>query len=67
MAEIDKNNPTQDPILEEKEVDIEIETPTEEGEVEETTEETEEDFYKNLAEDMDDTILSRMSGSLIQD
>ena len=67
MAEIDKNNPTQDPILEEKEVDIEIETPTEEGEVEETTEETEEDFYKNLAEDMDDTILSRMAGSLIQD
>ena len=67
MAEIDKNNPTQDPILEEKEVDIEIETPTEEGEVEETTEDTEEDFYKNLAEDMDDTILSRMAGSLIQD
>ena len=49
MAEIDKNNPTQDPILEEKEVDIEIETPTEEGEVEETTEETADDFYKNLA------------------
>jgi hypothetical protein len=67
MAEIDKNNPTQDPILEEKEVDIEIETPPEEGEVEETTEETEEDFYKNLAEDMDDTILSRMAGRLIQD
>ena len=67
MAEIDKNNPTQDPILEEKEVDIEIETPTEEGEVEETTEETADDFYKNLAEDMDDTILSRMAGSLIQD
>ena len=67
MAEIDKNNPTQDPILEEKEVDIEIETPTEEGEVEETTEETADDFYKNLAEDMDDTVLSRMAGSLIQD
>jgi len=67
MAEIDKNNPDQDPILEEKEVDIEIETPTEEGEVEETTEETADDFYKNLAEDMDDTILSRMAGSLIQD
>ena len=67
MAEIDKNNPTQDPILEEKEVDIEIETPTEESEVEETTEETADDFYKNLAEDMDDTILSRMAGSLIQD
>ena len=67
MAEIDKNNPTQDPILEEIEVDIEIETPTEEGEVEETTEETADDFYKNLAEDMDDTILSRMAGSLIQD
>ena len=67
MAEIDKNNPDQDPILEEKEVDIEIETPTEEGEVEETTEETADDFYKNLAEDMDDTVLSRMAGSLIQD
>lgn len=67
MAEIDKNNPNQDPILEEKEVDIEIETPTEEGEVEETTEETADDFYKNLAEDMDDTVLSRMAGSLVQD
>ena len=61
MAEIDKNNPTQDPILEEKEVDIEIETPTEEGEVEETTDETADDFYKNLAEDMDDTVLSRFT------
>ena len=68
MAEIDKNNSTQDPTLEEKEVDIEIEIPPEEGDVEEeNTEETAEDFYKNIAEDMDDTVLSRMAGSLLQD
>jgi hypothetical protein len=67
MAEIDKNNPSQDPLVEEKEVDIEIETPNEEGDIEETVEETAEDFYKNIAEDMDERVLARMANSLIQD
>jgi hypothetical protein len=67
MAEIDKNNPSQDPLVEEKEVDIEIETPNDEGEIEETVEETAEDFYKNIAEDMDERVLARMANSLIQD
>jgi hypothetical protein len=67
MAEIDKNNPSQDPLVEEKEVDIEIETPNDEGEIEETVEETSEDFYKNIAEDMDERVLARMANSLIQD
>jgi hypothetical protein len=67
MAEIDKNNPSQDPLVEEKEVDIEIETPNEEGDIEDTVEETAEDFYKNIAEDMDERVLARMANSLIQD
>jgi len=68
MAEIDNNSESQEPILEEKEVDVEIETPTNEDQVEEeTTEETEGDFYKNLAEDMDERVLARMANSLIQD
>ena len=68
MAEIDKNNESQEPVLEEKEVDVEIETPTDEGDVEEeTAEETTGDFYKNLAEDMDERVLARMANSLIQD
>jgi len=67
MAEVDKNNQTEEPLLEEKEVDVEIETPAEDDEITETTEETTDNFYKNLAEDMDETVLSRMANSLVQD
>ena len=67
MAEIDNNTPVQEDIVEEKEVDIEIESPTDEMEVEEETLETPEDFYKNLAEDMDDRVLARMANALVQD
>jgi len=67
MAEIDNNTPIQEDIVEEKEVDIEIESPTDEMEVEEETPESPEDFYKNLAEDMDDRVLARMANALVQD
>ena len=67
MAEIDNNTPIQEDIVEEKEVDIEIESPTDGMEVEEETPESPEDFYKNLAEDMDDRVLARMANTLVQD
>jgi len=67
MAEIDNNTPVQEDIVEEKEVDIEIESPTDEMAPEEETPEAPEDFYKNLAEDMDDRVLARMANSLVQD
>jgi chaperonin GroES len=67
MAEIDNNTPVQEDIIEEKEVDIEIESPTDEMAPEEETPEAPEDFYKNLAEDMDDRVLARMANALVQD
>jgi chaperonin GroES len=67
MAEIDNNTPVQEDIVEEKEVDIEIESPTDEMAPEEETPEAPEDFYKNLAEDMDERVLARMANSLVQD
>jgi len=67
MAEIDNNTPVQEDIVEEKEVDIEIESPTDEMAPEEETPEAPEDFYKNLAEDMDDRVLARMANALVQD
>ena len=67
MAEIDNNNPVQEDIVEEKDVDIEIESPTDEMDMEQETPESPEDFYKNLAEDMDDRVLARMANALVQD
>ena len=55
-------------ILEEEQqpVDVEVEEPTDEAVAQET--ETQEDnFYKNLAEDMDDRALSSLSSDLISE
>jgi hypothetical protein len=62
MAEIEKQNELPEEV-ETEEVDVEVE-----GEEELPEEETpEEDFYRNLAEDMDDRVLGQMSSQLIQD
>ena len=62
MAEVEKQNEI--PETEEaEEVDVEIES--EQGTPEE--EQPEEDFYRNLAEDMDVRTLGRMSSQLISD
>ena len=62
MAEVEKQNDI--PVEEEvEEVDVEVE-----GDEPVQQEETpEEDFYRNLAEEMDERTLSRMSSQLIQD
>ena len=62
MAEVEKQNdiPEEEEI---EEVDVEVE-----GDEPVQQEETpEEDFYRNLAEEMDERTLSRMSSQLIQD
>jgi hypothetical protein len=62
MAEIEKQNELPEEV-ETEEVDVEVE-----GEEELPEEESpKEDFYRNLAEDMDDRVLGRMSSQLIQD
>jgi len=63
MAEVEKNNPLPDEEIETSEVDVELS----EAPVEESPPETEEDFYKNLAEDMDETMLGRLASELITD
>jgi len=63
MAEVEKQNELPEEEVEEQEVDVEVEgqeTPDE-------APEPEEDFYRNLAEDMDERTLGRMSSQLIQD
>ena len=63
MAEVEKQNELPEEEVETEEVDIEVE-----GDQEQAPEEnTEEDFYRNLAEDMDERTLGRMSAQLIQD
>ncbi len=63
MAEIEKQNELPEEEVETEEVDVEVE-----GEEELPEEETpEEDFYRNLAEEMDDRVLGRMSAQLVQD
>ena len=63
MAEVDKTNELPEEEVEESEVDIEIE-----GEEQVPEEQQpEEDFYRNLAEEMDDRVLGRMSSQLISD
>jgi hypothetical protein len=63
MAEVEKQNELPEEV-ETEEVDVEVEG-TEEQAPEE--EQPEEDFFRNLAEDMDDRVLGRMSAQLIQD
>ena len=63
MAEIEKQNELPEEEVETEEVDVEVE-----GEEELPEEEApEEDFYRNLAEEMDDRVLGRMSAQLVQD
>ena len=63
MAEIEKQNELPEEEVETEEVDVEVE-----GEEELPEQETpEEDFYRNLAEEMDDRVLGRMSAQLVQD
>ncbi len=64
MAEVEKQNELPEEEVTE-EVDVEVEGGEEEIPQEE--EETEEDFYRNLAEEMDDRTLGRISAELIQD
>ena len=65
MAEVEKQNELpEDEIVEE--TDIEVETPSDEEVIEETEEE-ESSFFENLAEDMDDRTLGRLSSQLITD
>ena len=68
MAEIDKAIETELETPETEEVDVELEETTEDGQVQidEAMSET-EDFYKNLAEDMSDDVLQRMSNELLDD
>ena len=63
MAEVEKQNELPEEEVSE-EVDVEIEG-SEEQVPEEPT--PEEDFYRNLAEEMSDQVLGRMSSELIQD
>ena len=49
------------------EVDVQITEPTEVEELVEDIIETQKDFLSNLAEDMDERILSRISGDLLED
>ena len=63
MAEVDKTNELPEEEVEETEVDVEIE-----GEEQVPEEQQpEEDFYRNLAEEMDDRTLGRISSQLISD
>ena len=62
MAEVEKQKEIPEEV-ETEEVDVEVET----GEEEQVPEEQPEDFFRNLAEDMDERTLGRMSSQLIQD
>src|SRR5210317_2216029 len=63
MAEIEKQNELPEEEVETEEVDVEVE-----GEEELPEQEApEEDFYRNLAEDMDDRVLGRIAQELISD
>ena len=66
MAEIDKAIVEETETPETEEVDVELEEDTNQTTVEEAVSETEE-FYKNLAEDMSDDVLQRISNQLLED
>ena len=68
MAEIDKAIEMESETPETEEVDVELEETTEDGQIQidEAMSET-EDFYKNIAEDMSDEVLQRMSNQLLDD
>ena len=66
MAEIDKAIEMESETPETEEVDVEIESAEKEPSPSEMFEAV-EDFYKNLAEDMSDDVLQRMSNQLLDD
>ena len=68
MAEIDKAIEMESETPGTEEVDVELEETTEDGQIQidEAMSET-EDFYKNIAEDMSDDVLQRMSNELLDD
>ena len=63
MAEVEKQNELPEEEVEEQEVDVEVEG----EEIPEEAPTEEEDFYRNLAEEMDDRVLGRISQQLTQD
>ena len=68
MVDVEKENPVveEEGLATEEEVAVEVEKPSEEA-VEYGTDETSEvdDFYSNLAEDMDERVLQRLSNTLV--
>jgi hypothetical protein len=68
MAEIDKAIETEIETPDSEEVDIELESTGEDGPVKlDDAMSVQEDFYKNLAEDMSEPVLQRMSNQLLDD
>src|SRR5210317_1326213 len=67
MAEIDKAIETESETPETEEVDIELESSEEEAPSMDEAISAEEEFYKNLAEDMSEDVLQRMSNELLDD
>jgi len=67
MAEIDKAIETESETPETEEVDIELESSEDEVPTVDEAISAEEEFYKNLAEDMSDDVLQRMSNELLDD
>jgi len=68
MAEVEKQNELPEEEVTAEEVDVEIESPTDDMEVDVEEEQvSQEDFYKNLAEDMDERTLGRISSQLMSD
>ena len=66
MAEIDKAIVEETETPETEEVDIELESDSKEPSPVEVAEAV-EDFFKNLAEDMSDDVLQRISNQLLDD
>ena len=60
---VDKNNPVTDEVTVEEEKIVTLPGDTEEA----VQEESQQDFYANLAEDMDDRILSQIANDLLFD
>ena len=70
MADVEKQNEVleeEGPATEE-EIAVEVEKPSEEAVNEETETATpQEEFYANLAEDLDERVLGRLSSKLVDD
>jgi len=65
MAEVDKDNELPENEELNEEVDVELEQESDDQEDQEAP--VEEEFYKNLAEDMDERVLGRLASELITD